>query len=43
MSTVRLIDSTGHVLGWLLLPASVRIADLEHLRALGAARLEVLA
>lgn len=39
---IRMTDAAGFVLGVLLLPASARIADLNTLRALGAARLEVL-
>lgn len=40
--TIKLIDRAGAVLGWLNLPASVRLLDLESLRALGAVRVEVL-
>lgn len=40
-TTVRLIDRSGRVLGWLMLPATARIADLDHLRALGAVRVEL--
>lgn len=41
-TTIRLIDGSGRVLGWLMLPASARIVDLDHLRALGAARIELV-
>lgn len=41
-STVRLIDNQGREMGRLQMPASARIADLDHLRALGAARAELV-
>lgn len=39
---IRLIDRTGLVFGWLSLPASARVVDLQQLRSLGAARVEVI-
>lgn len=39
--TVRLIDRTGRVLGMMTLPATTKLIDLEPLRKLGAARVEV--
>lgn len=41
-TTIRLIDGSGRVLGWLMLPASARIVDLDQLRALGATRVELV-
>lgn len=41
-STIKLIDSSGAVLGWLHLPADSRLADLDALRALGVARAELV-
>lgn len=40
--TVRLLDRAGAVLGWLTLPRTARLADLEQLRKFGAYRLEVV-
>lgn len=40
--TIRLINLAGEVLGQLTLPASFRLTDLAPLRAMGAAKLEVL-
>ncbi|MGV6475043.1 hypothetical protein [Azotobacter vinelandii] len=42
-TNLRLIDRTGVVIGWLSLPSSAKVADLVHLRALGAVRVEVMA
>ncbi len=40
---VRLTNAAGAMIGFLILPASARLSDLEsHLRLLGAAHLEVL-
>jgi len=39
---IRLIDRAGLVLGQLLLPATFKIADLDALKAVGAARVEVI-
>lgn len=41
-STIKLIDRSGSVLGWLHLPADSRLADLDALRALGVARVELV-
>lgn len=38
---IRFIDSAGFVIGLLLLHTSIRLADLESLRPLGAFRAEV--
>lgn len=40
--TVRLLDRAGAVLGWLNLPRTAKLADLEQLRNFGAYRLEVV-
>lgn len=40
--TIRLINLAGEVLGMITLPASFRLIDLEPLKSMGAARLEVL-
>lgn len=37
----HLIDRSGKVIGWLALPTNTRLIDLEHLRYLGASRLEL--
>lgn len=39
--TIRLIDRAGLVLGTLTLPATTKLIDLEPLKKLGAARVEV--
>lgn len=39
---VKLIGKAGAVLGWLNLPVTAKLADLEQLRNLGAHRLEVV-
>ena len=39
---VKLIGTAGAVLGWLNLPGTAKLADLEQLRNLGAYRLEVV-
>lgn len=39
---VRLLDAGGHLLRVLEFSPLIRLADLNQLRALGAARLEVL-
>lgn len=39
--TIRLIDRLGRVLGMMTLPATTKLIDLEPLRKLGAARVEV--
>lgn len=39
--TIRLIDHFGRVLGMMTLPAATKLIDLEPLRKLGAARVEV--
>ncbi|MFV3305804.1 hypothetical protein ACNFBT_11040 [Pseudomonas sp. NY15181] len=39
---IRLIDHSGLAFGWLSLPASARVVDLQQLRSLGAARVEVI-
>lgn len=39
--SIRFIDSSGFVLGFLLLHTSVRLASLEPLRSLGISRAEV--
>lgn len=39
--TIRLLDAAGLVLGLLTLPASFKVADLDTLKAVGAARVEV--
>lgn len=41
--TIKLIDRAGLVLGLLTLPASIKLIDLEPLKNLGAARVEVIA
>ncbi|SEJ09711.1 hypothetical protein SAMN04244572_03185 [Azotobacter beijerinckii] len=41
--TICLFNLAGEVLGRLTLSASVRLADLEPLKALGAVRVEVVA
>lgn len=38
---IRLIDAAGLVVGHLTLPASFKIANLDSLKAVGAARVEV--
>jgi|SynMetStandDraft_1070027.scaffolds.fasta_scaffold50912_1 hypothetical protein len=40
--SLRIVDFTGNVLGILVLPGTIRIADLEALRRLGAHRIEVM-
>lgn len=40
--TVHLFNLAGEILGSMTLSASVRLFDLEHLRALGAVRVEVM-
>ncbi|WP_197471064.1 hypothetical protein [Azotobacter vinelandii] len=42
-TNLRLIDRTGVVIGCLSLPSSAKVANLAHLRALGAVRAEVMA
>ncbi|MFC0669436.1 hypothetical protein ACFSKY_06435 [Azotobacter chroococcum] len=42
-TSIRLIGRAGVVIGWLSLPSTARVADLVHLRALGAVRVEVMA
>lgn len=42
-TTIRLITHAGAVLGVLCLPSTFRVIDLCQLKALGAARIEVLA
>lgn len=37
----HLIDRSGKAIGWLTLPTNTRLIDLEHLRHLGASRLEL--
>jgi hypothetical protein len=39
--TVHMLDAAGFTLGVLYLPAGARLADLNHLRALGATRLQI--
>lgn len=39
--TLNLINKAGEVFGLITLPATALVADLKHLRALGAVRLEV--
>ena len=39
--TIKLLDRAGLVLGLLTLPASVKLVDLDALKKLGAARVEV--
>lgn len=39
---VKLIGKAGAVLGWLSLPGTAKLADLELLRNFGAHRLEVV-
>lgn len=39
---IRLIDHSGLAFGWLSLPARVRVVDLQQLRSLGAAWVEVI-
>ncbi|WP_341304105.1 hypothetical protein [Pseudomonas sp. TMP25] len=39
--TLNLIDKAGQVFGLITLPATALVADLKHLRALGAVRIEV--
>lgn len=39
--TIKLIDRLGRVLGMMTLPATTKLIDLEPLRKLGAARVEV--
>lgn len=41
MKTIRLLNQAGQVLGLLVLPLTIRLIDLEPLKALGAARVEV--
>jgi hypothetical protein len=41
--TVQLFNLAGEILGSMTIPASVRLLDLESLRALGAVRLKVAA
>ncbi|WP_462379562.1 hypothetical protein [Pseudomonas sp. Marseille-QA0892] len=43
MTLVRLLDHGGKVLGLLSLPRTIKLAELEMLRKLGAARMEVIA
>jgi len=40
--TIRVLDRAGAILGWLTLPRTARLADLEQLRDFGACRLEVV-
>lgn len=40
--SVRIVDFTGKVLGVLILPGTILLADLEALKRLGAYRIEVL-
>ena len=40
--TVRLISLAGEILGQITLPASFRLIDLEPLKSMGAARVEVM-
>jgi len=40
--TIKLIDHLGRVIGLLTLPASTKLIDLEPLKKLGTARVEVL-
>lgn len=39
--TIKMFDRAGQVLGYMLLGADSRLIDLEHLRSLGAVRVEV--
>lgn len=39
--TIRLIGAAGQLLGIMTLPATTKLIDLEPLRKLGAARVEV--
>ena len=39
--TVRLFNLAGEALGILSMPASLRLTDLDNLRALGAVRAEI--
>jgi hypothetical protein len=43
VKTIRLFNLAGEIFGSLTLPASFRLADLAALKALGAARVEVIA
>jgi len=40
--SLRIVDLSGNVLGILVLPGTVLLADLEALRRLGAHRIEVV-
>ena len=40
--SLRIVDFTGNVLGILVLPGTILLADLEALRRLGAHRSEVV-
>lgn len=40
--SLRIVDFSGKVLGILVLPGSILLADLEALRRLGAHRVELL-
>lgn len=40
--SLRIVDFTGNVLGILMLPGTILLADLEALRRLGAHRIEVV-
>lgn len=40
--TFNLIDKAGRVFGLITLPATALVADLKHLRGLGAVRIEVM-
>lgn len=40
--SLRIVDFTGNLLGILVLPGTVLLADLEALRRLGAHRIEVV-
>lgn len=39
MVTLRILGNGGEILGSLMLPASIRLVDLELLKQLGACRL----
>lgn len=40
--SLRIVDFTGNVLGILVLPSTILLADLEALQRLGAHRIEVV-
>lgn len=40
--SLRIVDFTGNVLGILVLPGTILLADFEALRRLGAHRIEVM-